>query len=274
MRADNTRHIVAAARHRHEYTRAKAIQALRELDAAGTPVTFEAVARAAAVSRSWLYAQPDLRAEIERLRAASRRHRADPSRPGNEPPTRRCCAGSKPPTRATGTSPRKTAGCATSSPAPSASNAQPDPSNRQTLRPSSQLDNDRPVLNSPPSTGRSHVENTVRTADAQVRERQVDQAKDNPAAGGALVGVHHGRLHHSRAGCQEPDAAGRAGPRLRGRATASDSSKDRLPVASAAADGGEGHVCHDPAGAAAGRTGHHACPGSRSTGWSPAPRSG
>ena len=73
MRADNTRHIVAAAQHRHEYTRAKAVQALREIERSGTPVTFDAVATAAGVSRSWLYTQPDLRAEIERLRAASQR---------------------------------------------------------------------------------------------------------------------------------------------------------------------------------------------------------
>ena len=73
MRADNTRHLIAAARQRHELTRAKAIQALRTLDAQGRPVSFEAVAQAAAVSRSWLYAQPDVRAEIERLRAAYRR---------------------------------------------------------------------------------------------------------------------------------------------------------------------------------------------------------
>jgi hypothetical protein len=72
MRADNTRHIVAAAQRRHEYTRAKAIQALRTLDAEGRPVTFEAVAKQASISRSWLYAQSDLRAEIEQLRAAHR----------------------------------------------------------------------------------------------------------------------------------------------------------------------------------------------------------
>ncbi|WP_414945556.1 DUF6262 family protein [Amycolatopsis sp. cmx-11-32] len=73
MRADNTRHIITAARQRHELTRAKAIQALRTLDAEGRPVSFETVAQAAGVSRSWLYAQPDVRAEIERLRAAFRR---------------------------------------------------------------------------------------------------------------------------------------------------------------------------------------------------------
>ncbi|GAB3373982.1 MULTISPECIES: DUF6262 family protein [Amycolatopsis] len=73
MRPDNTKPIIAAARRRHELTRAKAIQALRELDHAGTPVTFHTVATAAAVSRSWLYAQPDIRAEIERLREATGR---------------------------------------------------------------------------------------------------------------------------------------------------------------------------------------------------------
>ena len=44
------------------------------MDKAGLPITFDAVAREAKVSRSWLYNQPDLRAEIERLRA--RRHPA------------------------------------------------------------------------------------------------------------------------------------------------------------------------------------------------------
>ena len=78
MRADNTRHISAAARQRREFTRAKAVQALRVLDAKGAPVTFEAVATAAGVSRSWLYAQPDIRAEIEQLRAVSSRAPATP----------------------------------------------------------------------------------------------------------------------------------------------------------------------------------------------------
>lgn len=73
MRADNSRHIIAAAQQRHELTRGKAIQALRTLDADGSAVTFESVARAAGVSRSWLYAQPDIRAEIEQLRDAFRR---------------------------------------------------------------------------------------------------------------------------------------------------------------------------------------------------------
>ncbi len=73
MRADNTAHLITAAHTRRQRTHAKAVQALREIDAAGTPVTFEAVARAAGVSRSWLYGQPELRAEVERLRQARRR---------------------------------------------------------------------------------------------------------------------------------------------------------------------------------------------------------
>jgi len=73
MRADNTAAIIAAAQRRHELARAKAIRALRKLDHAGAPVTFEAVARVGEVSRSWLYAQPDIRAEIERLRRRTQR---------------------------------------------------------------------------------------------------------------------------------------------------------------------------------------------------------
>jgi len=61
-----------AAARRHELTRAKAIQALRELDRAGTPVTFAGVAQTAGVSRSWLYTQPDISGHIRRLRPKNR----------------------------------------------------------------------------------------------------------------------------------------------------------------------------------------------------------
>jgi hypothetical protein len=47
--------LIAAASRRHELARSKAIRAVRELDAAGATVAFESVARAAGVSRSWLY---------------------------------------------------------------------------------------------------------------------------------------------------------------------------------------------------------------------------
>ena len=41
MRADNTAHLITAAGRRHELARSKAIQAIRELDKASVPVTFE-----------------------------------------------------------------------------------------------------------------------------------------------------------------------------------------------------------------------------------------
>jgi hypothetical protein len=77
VRADNTAHLVAAASRRTEQTRQRAVTAIRRMDAAGTPINFDAVARTAGVSRSWLYTQLDLRTQIERLRA---RHRPAPAR--------------------------------------------------------------------------------------------------------------------------------------------------------------------------------------------------
>ena len=81
MSSSNSARLAAAAGQRHELTRSKAIRALRELDQAGTPVNFEVVARKGNVSRSWLYTQPDLRAEIERLREATTRHSPAPAIP-------------------------------------------------------------------------------------------------------------------------------------------------------------------------------------------------
>jgi hypothetical protein len=57
-----------AAARRHELTRSRAVQALRELNRAGVPVTFAGVAKAAGISRSWLYTQPDISSHIRRLR--------------------------------------------------------------------------------------------------------------------------------------------------------------------------------------------------------------
>jgi hypothetical protein len=65
MRADP---LSDAAAQRHELTRSRAVQALRELDRSGVPVTFAGVARAAGISRSWLYTQPDISSQIRRLR--------------------------------------------------------------------------------------------------------------------------------------------------------------------------------------------------------------
>ena len=83
MRADNSRHVIAAAQRRAEQTRQRAVAALRRMDAAGQRISFDSVSREAGVSRSWLYAQQDLRAEIQRLRA---RHPA--TAPAPAPPQR------------------------------------------------------------------------------------------------------------------------------------------------------------------------------------------
>ena len=78
MSADAATPLTAAAKRRHELTRARAIQAIRELDRAGTAVTFTAVAGHAQVSRSWLYSQPDICRQIRQLREATGRSTTAP----------------------------------------------------------------------------------------------------------------------------------------------------------------------------------------------------
>jgi len=78
MLADNSSHLRAAARAKHETTRQRALDALARLEADGAPVTVTALAKAASVARSWIYTQPDL---IERIATAS-------DRPGKPVPTR------------------------------------------------------------------------------------------------------------------------------------------------------------------------------------------
>lgn len=58
--------------------------ALRSLDAGGQPVTFSTVAAAAGVSRSWLYAQDDLREQIGRLRTRQQQAPSSPPVPGRQ----------------------------------------------------------------------------------------------------------------------------------------------------------------------------------------------
>lgn len=66
--AERASPLVAAARQRHDDARRRTVEALQALDASGTPVTVAAVARAAGVSRAWLYRQHDLLPTIEHLR--------------------------------------------------------------------------------------------------------------------------------------------------------------------------------------------------------------
>jgi Family of unknown function (DUF6262) len=60
--------LAAAASRKRDHAQTRAQKALRELDQQGRAITFQAVARQAGVSRQWLYQQPELRNEIERLR--------------------------------------------------------------------------------------------------------------------------------------------------------------------------------------------------------------
>jgi hypothetical protein len=68
MPADNRAALAAATRQRAEHARSRARAAIRQLDRDGATITFTGVAAAADVSRSLLYRDPDLHAEISRLR--------------------------------------------------------------------------------------------------------------------------------------------------------------------------------------------------------------
>jgi hypothetical protein len=117
-----------AAARRYELTRAKAIQALRELDRAGAPVTFAAVASAARIPRSWLYTQPDTSDQIRRLRGKQTAPAPPaPFLPASGPPTRPCAPGSPPPSPGTSGSPTRTPSSAASWPAHSANSGPPGP---------------------------------------------------------------------------------------------------------------------------------------------------
>jgi hypothetical protein len=69
MPPDHAAPLLAVAHRKRDRAIERAHAALRDLDRRGETISFQAVARHAGVSRQWLYTQPELRAEIERLRA-------------------------------------------------------------------------------------------------------------------------------------------------------------------------------------------------------------
>jgi len=71
MATDQPGPLAAAAARKHDATLVRATAAVRELARTGAAINFQAVARAAGVSRQWLYQQPDLRHEIDQLRTTS-----------------------------------------------------------------------------------------------------------------------------------------------------------------------------------------------------------
>jgi hypothetical protein len=66
----NTTGLAEAAERRSERAADRAHVAIRRLERAGEPVSFQAVAREAGVSRQFLYTVDRLRGEIEQLRSA------------------------------------------------------------------------------------------------------------------------------------------------------------------------------------------------------------
>ena len=74
---DRVERLREAAQARHAATLRRAEAALHALVSRGEAVSLRGLASAAGVSRSWLYRQPELREEVERLRqrAPAPRHR-------------------------------------------------------------------------------------------------------------------------------------------------------------------------------------------------------
>jgi len=82
MATDRHAQLLAATLRRTTATTARARAALLRLDQQGATINYATVSTAAGVSRSVLYRNPELRAEIERLRGASRT--TAPRRPAAE----------------------------------------------------------------------------------------------------------------------------------------------------------------------------------------------
>jgi hypothetical protein len=80
MRRDNSHHLVAAAQRRRADTLERARKALKELGETGQRHTVTQIAAHAGVSRSWLYAQPELRDQLRRLTAISETAEPAPAR--------------------------------------------------------------------------------------------------------------------------------------------------------------------------------------------------
>jgi Family of unknown function (DUF6262) len=79
--ADNTRFLAQAAQRRSQHTRQLAEQTITAAREHGQRPAVAAIARAAGVSRSWLYTQPDLIAAIAQLQ----QRQPAPTRTGPHP---------------------------------------------------------------------------------------------------------------------------------------------------------------------------------------------
>lgn len=77
--ADRVERLRQAAHARHDTTLKRAESVLQRMAARGATITYSRVAQTAGVSRSWLYRQPALRQQIDRLRDTATRPGALPS---------------------------------------------------------------------------------------------------------------------------------------------------------------------------------------------------
>ena len=67
MRADNSRHLIAAASRRGDEARGRVVDVLHQADRDGRGLSITELARAAGVSRAYLYSQQDLVAAAREL---------------------------------------------------------------------------------------------------------------------------------------------------------------------------------------------------------------
>jgi hypothetical protein len=79
MRADNSHHLLAAAQQRAEQARDRAEHALEEFHRDGQPASVSGLARAARVSRSWIYTQPEVLQKLHRHNRTARKPREGPA---------------------------------------------------------------------------------------------------------------------------------------------------------------------------------------------------
>lgn len=89
MRADNSHHLLAAAKERAEHARERAERALEESHRNGWPESVAGLARTAGVSRSWIYTQPDLLQQLQRHNQTARSSRPGPAQRASDSSLRR-----------------------------------------------------------------------------------------------------------------------------------------------------------------------------------------
>ena len=74
----NTKGLLEAAQNKRNNAYARVAIALEGLHKEGLAITFSGIARAASVTKAWLYRQPELRAKIEKLRASTLQQPREP----------------------------------------------------------------------------------------------------------------------------------------------------------------------------------------------------